>query len=110
SKVESTYDYNRQGEDRGHIQDVVIDKRSGQVAYAFMSFGGFLGMGVSYHPLPGEILAHDTRVGGYVVLLDKVRRTGAAAYISTGRPDWRDRDYTGRIDTYYGVPPYSGWV
>jgi len=110
SKVEGTYVYNRQGENLGHIYDVMIDKRSGQVAYAIMSFGGFLGMGESYHPLPWKILEYDTRMGGYVVDLDKDRLTGAPAYSSSERPDWRDRDYTGRIDTYYGVPPYSGWV
>jgi len=49
SKVEGTKVYNRQGKSLDSIYDVMIDKRSGQVAYAVMSFGGFLGMGESYH-------------------------------------------------------------
>ena len=55
----------------------MIDKRSGKVAYAVMSFGGFLGMGESYHPLPWEVLDYDERQGGYVVDLDKERLQNA---------------------------------
>ena len=110
SKVEGTTVYNRQGDNLGSVYDVMIDKRSGQVAYAIMSFGGFLGMGESYHPLPWKVLDYDTSMGGYVVDLDKDRLEGAPAYASSERPDWRDREYTKRIDTYYGVAPYSGWV
>ena len=49
----------------------MIDKISGKVAYAVMSFGGFLGMGDSYHPLPWHVLTYDTGQGGYVVDLDR---------------------------------------
>ena len=51
-KVEGTAVYNRQGERLGSIYNFMVDKRSGQVEYAVMSFGGFLGIGDSYHPLP----------------------------------------------------------
>jgi hypothetical protein len=51
-KVEGTAVYNRQGERLGEVYNFMVDKRSGRVAYAVMSFGGFLGMGQSYHPLP----------------------------------------------------------
>lgn len=109
SKVEGTNVYNRQGESLGSVYDVMIDKRSGQVAYAVMSFGGFLGMGESYHPLPWEVLDYDTSQGGYVVDLDKDRLKGAPTYGTHDRPDWTDRDYTRRIDDYYGVAPYAGF-
>src|SRR5262245_33318692 len=59
SKVEGTNVYNRRGESLGSIYDVMIDKRSGNVAYAVMSFGGFLGMGERYHPLPWAVLDYD---------------------------------------------------
>ncbi len=51
-KVEGTAVYNRAGERLGSVRNVMIDKFSGQVAYAVMSFGGFLGVGERYHPLP----------------------------------------------------------
>ena len=55
SKVNGTNVYNGQGDSLGSIYDVMIDKRSGEVAYAVMSFGGFLGMGEEYSPLRGRL-------------------------------------------------------
>jgi hypothetical protein len=60
----------------------MIDKPSGKVAYAIMSFGGFLGIGNQYHPLPWSVLKYDTHLGGYVVNLDKQQLEGAPAYES----------------------------
>jgi uncharacterized protein YrrD len=53
SKVAGTDVYNKDAENIGKIHDVMVDKRSGQVAYAVMSFGGFLGLGENYHPIGG---------------------------------------------------------
>ena len=104
SKVEGTSVYNRKGESLGSIYDVMIDKKSGKVSYAVMSFGGFLGMGESYHPLPWEKLDYDERQGGYVVDVDKELLQKAPHYGASDSPDWSNRDYGRRIDDYYGVP------
>ena len=72
SKVTGTNVYNRQGEKLGSVYDVMLDKVSGRVAYAIMSFGGFLGMGENYHPLPWRALTYDTRQDGYVVDIDRM--------------------------------------
>ena len=106
NKVEGTAVYNRQGERLGEVYNFMVDKRSGQVAYAVMSFGGFLGMGQSYHPLPWKVLTYDTGKGGYVVDLDKDRLQNAPSYSSSESPTW-NREYGRRIDEYYGVP--STW-
>ena len=76
-KVQGTNVYNAAGDNLGAIHDVIIDKPSGKVAYAIMSFGGFLGMGNQYHPLPWSVLKYDTNLGGYVVNLDKRQLEGA---------------------------------
>ena len=60
NKVDGTAVYNRQGERLGSVYNFMVDKRSGQVEYAVMSFGGFLGIGDSYHPLPWKSLKYDT--------------------------------------------------
>src|SRR6185436_14493076 len=80
SKVNGTHVYNSQGESLGSIYDVMIDKQSGKVAYAVMAFGGFLGLGADYHPLPWSVLTYDTRQRGYVVDLDKETLEGAPRY------------------------------
>lgn len=70
SKVEGASVFDRRGEMLGTIHTVMIDKLSGQVAYAVLATGGFLGVGESYRPLPWRAMAYDVRLGGYVVDLD----------------------------------------
>ncbi|MGE3508396.1 MAG: PRC-barrel domain-containing protein [Vicinamibacterales bacterium] len=104
--VEGTAVYNRQGEKLGSVHNFMVDKRSGKVEYAVMSFGGFLGMGDSYHPLPWNVLTYDTTLGGYVVDLDKRVLREGPSYKSGQEPRY-DRAYGEQICQYYRVP-YSG--
>ena len=105
-KVEGTAVYNRKGERLGDVHNLMIDKYSGQVAYAVMSFGGFLGIGESYHPLPWKVLDYDTTKGGYVVDLDKEKLSGAPSFSRDQTPDWGNREWDARVHDYYGVRPY----
>ena len=106
SKVQGTNVYNTDGDSLGEVYDVMIDKRSGKVAYAIMSFGGFLGVGEDYHPLPWNTLKYDTRQGGYVVGLTRQQLEGAPTYARTETPAWGDRAYEKSIHDYYGELPY----
>ena len=106
-KVAGTAVYNLQGEHLGSVYNLMVDKISGQVVYAVMSFGGFLGIGESYHPLPWRMLKYDVRQGGYVVDLDRRRLEGAPSYTERNIPNWSDRTFGHRVDDYYGVPPYG---
>jgi PRC-barrel domain protein len=102
SKVEGTAVYNRQGEALGSVYDVMIDKRSGDAAYAVMSFGGFLGIGKSYHPVPWNILDYDESQSGYVVDVNKEMLEKAPTYAQGQEPNWADHSYVRQIDDYYG--------
>ena len=102
-KVEGTAVYDRRSERLGSVHHLMLDKYTGQVVYAGMSFGGFLGIGESYHPLPWKMLTYDTRLGGYVVDLNRDRLEGAPSYKLRESPNW-DRSYTGRVDQYW-MPP-----
>ena len=103
SKVNGTSVYNRSGESLGSIYDVMINKVSGQVAYAVMSFGGFLGIGERYHPLPWQSLTYDTSLGGYVVDVNRDKLEKAPSYGRDETP-WSDPAYGRRVSDYYGVP------
>ncbi|HZT89568.1 MAG TPA: PRC-barrel domain-containing protein [Stellaceae bacterium] len=103
-KVDGTAVYNRAGDRLGTVHHLMIDKYSGQVDYAVMSFGGFLGIGESYNPLPWKMLTYDTRLGGYCVDIDRPRLEKAPRYTASNLPDWSDRGYRSRIDEYW-VPP-----
>lgn len=102
NKVEGTAVYNRQDDRLGTVHNFMVDKRSGQVEYAVMSFGGFLGIGESYHPLPWKVLTYDTDQGGYVVDLDKDMLEKAPSYRSGDEPSY-DRAYGEQVNSYYGV-------
>ncbi len=102
-KVEGTAVYNLQGERLGSVYNFMVDKRSGQVEYAVMSFGGFLGIGDDYYPLPWKSLKYDTTLEGYVVDLDKNRLQRAPHYAGNDESEWRDPAYGRRIDDYYGT-------
>ena len=80
SRVEDAPVYNRAGERMGHVADLSIDKVSGRVIYAIMSFGGFLGIGEKFHPVPWSMLKYDVEKAGYVAALDKAQLKDAPYY------------------------------
>ncbi len=85
-RVEGTTVYNTAGEKLGTIDDLMIDKISGQVRYAVMEFGGFLGMGTDRYPIPWNMLDYDTSQEGYVVPLDKATLEARRAIRETACP------------------------
>jgi len=104
-RVEGTDVYNLQGEKLGTVDDIMIDKISGKAIYAIMSFGGFLGIGEKYHPLPWSALTYDERKGGYVVNLDRKQLEGAPNYDMDADFHWTP-DYGRQVDRYYNAPSY----
>jgi PRC-barrel domain len=103
-KVENTPVYRSNGEQVGTIQRVMIDKLSGKVAYAVMSFGGFMGIGEDYYPLPWNVLTYNERLGGYEVNLTEQQLKGAPHYSQHQNWDWTDRSRTRQLDDFYGAP------
>jgi len=101
-RVEGTAVYNRDGEKLGTISKFMVGKRSGQVQYAVMGFGGLFGMGERDYPLPWNALAYDPEKGGYVVDLDKDRLKDAPSFERGADPSY-DRDYGEQVFTYYGI-------
>lgn len=107
-RVEGTSVYSRSGEKLGTIHSVMIGKRSGQVAYAVLSAGGWLGIGAHVHPLPWELLTYDVDRDGYVVDVDKsqLEKAPSMTLDETDRPI--DRDYQERVSSYWGTLPWWG--
>jgi hypothetical protein len=107
-KVEGTDVYRSNGESVGQIERVMIDKVSGKVAYAVMSFGGFLGIGEDYYPLPWSLLTYNPKLGGYEVNISEQQLKGAPKYSKPENWDWSDRARGQSVYDYYKVPPYWG--
>ena len=107
AKVEGSavYVYHSAAERLGSIDDLVIDKRTGQVRYAVLEFGGILGIGTDRYPIPWDALRYDVDLDGYVVAIDKDQLANAPRY-----PEDKSPEYTpafGRtIYDYYSIPWY----
>ncbi len=80
SKVKGTPVYNDSGDKIGAVEDIVLDKQSNQIMFAALGFGGVLGMGEKYYPVPWALLDYDEEKGGYVVPIDKDSLKDAPSY------------------------------
>jgi hypothetical protein len=107
-RVEGTPVFNREGEKLGTLHSVMINKKTGQVAYALLLFGGFLGIGSHVHPLPWSLLDYNAKRHGYVVDLSRevLERAPLLHLDEADRPS--DRSYDERLYDYYGAPRYWG--
>ena len=99
-KVEGTAVYGSDGDKIGRIENVMIEKRSGQVAYAVLSFGGFLGMGTDHYPLPWSMLKYDEGLGGYLVGITREQLESAPRYREDESWDWAP-SMRSQVDDYY---------
>lgn len=102
-KVVGTNVYGSDGNKIGSIERVMLGKTDGRVAYAVLSFGGFLGIGDDHYPLPWDQLTYDTSLGGYRVNLTQSQLEGAPKY-SGDSWDWEDRNRARQVSDYYGSP------
>lgn len=105
-KVDGTAVYGIDGERIGSIKRIILEKRGGRVAYAVLSFGGFLGIGDDYYPLPWEKLTFDESLDGYRIDLTR-EQIESAPRLRDDSQDWY-RDNGRSVYDYYGVPPY--WI
>jgi hypothetical protein len=103
-KVRGTAVHNPAGDSLGTIENVMIDKPSGRVAYAVLAFGGILGMGKDRRALPWEVLDYDTEEGAYVINLDPDILRNGPAY-DEAETDWEDPAWGRQVHDYYEVKP-----
>jgi len=104
NRVQGTEVYGSNGEHVGEIDHLMIERVSGRVAYAVMSFGGFLGMGKDFYPIPWNALSYDTTLDGYRTTVTREQVEGAPTYAGEGF-DWSDEDWHRRVHDHYKSPP-----
>jgi sporulation protein YlmC with PRC-barrel domain len=108
-RTKTLFDYrvkSPQGEDLGKIEEVMIDMERGRLAYAVLSFGGFLGLGDKWVPVPWEavVLQHDEKV--LILKIEKEKLEKAPHFERATLPDLANRPWGTVIHAYYGYPPY----
>jgi sporulation protein YlmC with PRC-barrel domain len=107
AKVEGTAVYDTDGQKLGTIKSVMIEKVGGQVSYAVLAMGGFLGLGERYHAVPWSALDYDTKIGGYQIAYAQDVLKGAPTLSSTELEKLDDPDYERDLYGYYDDKPYS---
>ena len=101
--VEGTNVYDTQGSKIGDIDHLMIEKMTGRVRYAVMSFGGFLGLGHSHFPIPWDALKYDVNLSGYVTGITQKQLEDAPMFSDDS---WSDRNWEATVNKHYGTPFY----
>jgi PRC-barrel domain len=102
-KVQGTAVYRSNGDKVGTVERVMIDKISGKIAYAVMSFGGFMGIGEDYYPLPWNVLTYNPRLEGYEVNIGEEQLKEAPRYSTHETWDWSAPTRVRSINDYWGA-------
>ena len=97
---------NTAGETLGTVDEIMIDIASGKVAYAVLSFGGFLGMGSKLFALPWSTLRVDQDQKRFILDIDKTKLENAPGFDKEHWPDMLDNTWRNEIFRYYGATPY----
>jgi hypothetical protein len=105
-RVDGTAVRRPNGDKVGNIERLMIDKVSGQVAYAVLSFGGFFGLGNKHFPIPWGRLRYNVGYQCYELDLSDEELKKAPSFEASGDFDWGDRSSEMLIHSFYQVPIY----
>jgi sporulation protein YlmC with PRC-barrel domain len=95
--------YNQQEEDLGDIKEIMLDMQSGQIAYAVLSFGGWLGMGDKLFAVPWQSLQLDTTNQRFLLDVSKERLKAAPGFNKDDWPDMASNEFSSSIHGFYGT-------
>lgn len=107
-RIEGTAVRRPNGDKIGHIERLMIDKLTGKVSYAVLSFGGFLGIGGNLLPLPWQRLTYNRKLDAYQLDISDDDLKSAPSFLADKDFDWGDRSLETDLHRHYGVPPYWG--
>lgn len=99
---------NGANEDLGDIKEIMLDMNTGQVAYAVLAFGGFLGMGEKLFAVPWQALHLDTVNHRFVLDVEKERLKTAPGFDKDAWPDMADVQWASQVHSFYGTDPNRG--
>ena len=99
---------NSAGESLGKIEEIMIDRTNGHVAYAVLSFGGFLGMGDKLFAVPWQAMEIDLEEHEFVLDVDEERLENAPGFDKGNWPESADPTFMQEVYAFYKVEPAYG--
>jgi len=105
-RVEGTAVRRPNGDSIGRIERLMIEKATGKVVYAVMSFGGFLGIGEGYHTVPWSTLRFAPEMDAYVLDLTEEQLRSAPPASAEGNDPSFDRNWEEHVHRYFNATPY----
>jgi sporulation protein YlmC with PRC-barrel domain len=105
-RVEGSAVYDASGKFIGTVTRLLIDKIGGRIAYAVVTFDGFVGLGEAQHTVPWSKLTYDMGVGGYRTDITEEQLRGAPVFYRAEDYHWSDRDQERELHDYWGAPNY----
>jgi sporulation protein YlmC with PRC-barrel domain len=97
---------NSAGESLGKIEEIMLDIQTGRIAYAVLSFGGFLGIGNKLFAVPWSALQIDTGEHEFILDVDRGTLENAPGFDKDDWPDMTDPDFVRDVSEYYGKTPF----
>ena len=98
---------NRENEALGKVHELVIDAKEGRLAYAVLSFGGFMGMGNRLFAMPWKAFEFASTENKLILNVDREKLKAAPGFDKDAKwPDFADRTWGGTVFSYYGCEPY----
>jgi sporulation protein YlmC with PRC-barrel domain len=97
---------NVEGEHLGNVDHIMLDVPSGRIAYAVLSFGGFLGMGDKLFAVPWQSLVLDIEKKCFILNVSKERLKSAPGFDKDNWPTFADQQWARDIHTFYDSSPY----
>jgi|SRR5690242_11975942 sporulation protein YlmC with PRC-barrel domain len=99
--------YNLEGIELGDIKDIMLDVNAGTIAYAVLSFGGFLGIADKLFAVPWKALKPDHVYKRFLLDTDKERLESAPGFDKDHWPDMADPMWQNKVHSYYETKPYQ---
>jgi sporulation protein YlmC with PRC-barrel domain len=95
--------YSKDDEDLGDIKEIMLDTASGEICYAVLSYGGFLGMGEKLFAVPWQALSLDPENKRFILDVDSSKLESAPGFDKDNWPNMADETWANSVHSYYGT-------
>lgn len=94
---------NAQGDNLGHVKDIMLDTENNRVAYYVLSFGGLFGVGDKLFAIPPEAMKLNTNDKHFVLNIDEERLKNAEGFNKDQWPNMADATFRDNLYEHYGI-------